>query len=143
MKPLCWRSKSQSFAGAVIQSVFNHLNFLVRNTCYPALLGHVLPQQAIEVLVGASLPTGKGPGKVARAAQRFINPGVPAKFFAVVKVRVLTLAFNGLSASMMAAPTRSAVLFETFAMTAYPLLRSTTVTMACLWLAPKTVSHSQ
>ena len=45
---------------------------------------HILPQQAIKVLVGASLPTGKGPGKVARAAQRFINPGVPAEFFAVV-----------------------------------------------------------
>ena len=84
MKHLCRRSKSQSFAGAVIQPIFDHLNFLIRYVCHLALLGHVLPQQTIEVLVGASLPTGKGPGKVARAAQRFINPGVPAKFFAVV-----------------------------------------------------------
>ncbi len=84
MKHLCRRSESQSFAGAVIQSVFDHLNFLVRYIYHLAFLGHVLPQQAIEVLVGASLPTGKGPGKVARASQRFINPGVPAKFFAVV-----------------------------------------------------------
>jgi len=81
MKHLCRRSKSQSFAGAVIQSVFDHLNFLVRYICHLALLGHVLPQQAIEVLVGATLPTGKGSGKVARATQRFINPSVPAKFF--------------------------------------------------------------
>ena len=80
MKHLCWRSISQSFAVAIIQSVFYHLNFLVRNVCYVSLLGHVLPQQATEVLVGAWLPTGK----VTRATQRFINPGVPAKFFAVV-----------------------------------------------------------
>ena len=84
MKHLCWRSKSQSFAGAVIQSVFDHLNFLVRNACHLALLGHVLPQQAIEVLVGATLPARKGPGKVTRGAQRFINLGVTAEFFAVV-----------------------------------------------------------
>jgi hypothetical protein len=64
MKHLCRRSESQSFAGALIQSVFDHLNFLVRNACHLALLGHVLPQQAIEVLVGATLPARKGPGKV-------------------------------------------------------------------------------
>ena len=84
MKHLCGRSETQSFSGTVIQSVFNHLNFLVCNACHVALLGHVLPQQAIEVLVGASLPTGEGPGKVARAAQSLINLGVPAKLFAVV-----------------------------------------------------------
>ena len=84
MKHLCRRPESQSFAWAVIQSVFDHLNFLVRNTCHGPLLRHVLPQQAVEVLVGASLPARKGPGKVARAAQCFINLGVPAKFFAVV-----------------------------------------------------------
>ncbi len=84
MKHLRRRPKSQSFAGAVIQSVFDHLKFLGRYVCHVSLLGHVLPQQAIEVLVGASLPTGKGSGKVARATQRFVNPGVPAEFFAVV-----------------------------------------------------------
>ena len=84
MKHLCRRSESQSFSGTVIQSVFDHLNFLVSNACHLALLGHILPKQAIEVLIGATLPTGKGPGKVAGAAQRLINVGVPAKFFAVV-----------------------------------------------------------
>jgi hypothetical protein len=84
MKHLCRRSEPKSFAGAVIQSVFDHLNFLVRNACHLALLGHVLPQQAIEVIVGATLPARKGPGKVARAAERFINRGVPTEFFAVV-----------------------------------------------------------
>ena len=92
MKHLCRRSKSQSFAGAVIQSVFDHLNFLIRYVCHVSLLGHVLPQQAIEVLVGASLPTGK----VARAAQRFIYPGVPAEFFAVVIGQRLALGFKRL-----------------------------------------------
>jgi hypothetical protein len=84
MKHLCGHSEFQSFAGAVIESFFDHLNFLVRTFCHVSLLGHVLPQQAIEVLVGATLPARKGPGKVAPAAQRFINLGVPAEFFAVV-----------------------------------------------------------
>jgi hypothetical protein len=43
-----------------------------------------LPQQTIEVPVAAPLPTRKGSGKVARAAQRFINLGVPIEFFAIV-----------------------------------------------------------
>ena len=84
MKHLCRRSESQSFAGAVIQSVFDHLKFLARYVCHVSLLWHVLPLQAIEVLVGASLPAGKGPGKVAFAGQRFIKHGVPAEFFAIV-----------------------------------------------------------
>ena len=85
MKHLCRRSESQFFTGAVIHSAFDHLQILVRHFCHLAHLGHVLPQQAIEVLVGASPPAGKGLGKVARAAQRFINVGVPAEFFAIVK----------------------------------------------------------
>ena len=96
MKHFCRRSESQSFAGAVIQSVFDHLKFLARYVCHLALLGHVLLQQAIEVLVGASLPTGKGPGKVTRAAQRFINPCEPAEFFAVVMGQRLDPGFKRL-----------------------------------------------
>ena len=95
MKHLCRRSEPQSFAGTVIQSVFDHFNFLVSNACHLALLGHILPQQAIEVLVGATLPTGKGPGKVARAAQRRINLGMPAKLFAVVVGQGLDPGFKG------------------------------------------------
>ena len=80
MKHLCRRSESQSFTGAVIQSVFDHLNFLVRHVCHGSVVRHVLPQQDVEVLVGASLPTVKGPGKIARSAQRCINPSVHAEF---------------------------------------------------------------
>ncbi len=132
MKHLCRRYESQSFAGAVIQSVFAHLKFLPRNVCLLAFLRHVLPQQAIEIFVGATLPARKGPGKVSRAAHCFINLGVPAEFFAVVISQRLDPASNGLSALMIAEPSKFDVLFETLAMTVYPLLRSTTVTMACL-----------
>ena len=104
MKHLCRRSEPQSFAGTVIQSVFDHFNFLVSNACHLALLGHILPQQAIEVLVGATLPTGKGLGKVARAAQRYINPGVPAEFFAVVVGQGLDPGFKGLERLDVFAP---------------------------------------
>jgi hypothetical protein len=41
----------------------------------------------------------------------------------------------------MAELTNSDVFFSTLAITAYPLLRSTIVTTAPLWLAPMTVSH--
>jgi hypothetical protein len=80
MKHLCMCAKSQSFAGAVIQSVFDYLNFLVRYVCHVSLLGHVLQQQAIEALVGASLTTAN----VYHTAKRFIYPGVPAECFAIV-----------------------------------------------------------
>ena len=80
MKHHCRPSEPQSFTGTVIQSVFDHFNFLVSNACNLELLGHILPQQAIEVFVGARLPAGR----VARAAQRLINFGMPAKLFAVV-----------------------------------------------------------
>jgi hypothetical protein len=60
------------FVVAVIQSVFDPLNFLVCNACHLTLIGHVLPQQAIEVLVGASRQIAKGPGKVARVAQLIV-----------------------------------------------------------------------
>ena len=88
MKHLCRRSEPQSFAGAIIQSVFDHLKLLARYVCHLALLGHVLPQQAIDALVGATPPARKGPGKVTHAAQRFINPGVPTEFFAFESPRV-------------------------------------------------------
>ena len=140
---LCRRSESQPFAGAVIESVFDHLNFLIRYACHLTLLRHVSPQQAIEILVGASLPTGKGPDKVAGAAQHFINRGVPSEFFAVVICQRVDPGFKRLVSFDDSRATKSNVLSETLAMTAYPLLRSTSVTMACLWAAPMTVSHSQ
>ena len=84
MKHLYRHSKPQSIAGAVIQSVFGHLNFIIHYICHPALLGLVMPKQAIGVLVAALLPTGKGLGKITCSAQRLINPTVPAKFFTVV-----------------------------------------------------------
>jgi len=40
-------------------------------------------------------------------------------------------------------PTKSDVLFETLAITAYPFLRYKTVPMACLWAATMTVSPSR
>ena len=95
MKYLCRRSEHQSFAGTAFQSVFDHFNFLVSNTCHPALLGHIFLQQAIKVLVGATLPTGKGLGEVARAVQRLINLGMPAKLFAVLVCHGIDLGFKG------------------------------------------------
>jgi hypothetical protein len=42
------------------------------------------------------LPTCKGHGKVTRAAQRFINLGAPADFFAIVKGQRLDPSFKRL-----------------------------------------------
>ena len=84
MKHLCRRPESQSFAGTVIQSVFDHFNFLVVYVFHRTLLRHILAQQTIEVLVTTSLPARKRPGKVARAIQRFVNQRMSAELFAVV-----------------------------------------------------------
>ena len=53
MKYLNRRSKSQSYAGAVIEAVFDHLNFLVSHARHLKLLGNALPEQVIKFLVGA------------------------------------------------------------------------------------------
>jgi hypothetical protein len=143
MKHLCGRFESQPLTGAVIQPVFDHFNFLDFYVLHRAFLGHILAQQAVEVFIATTLPTRKGSSKVACAIKRRVNQCMPTEFFAVIEVSVLTLTSKGFSALLIAWPTRSAVLFETLAMTAYPLLCSTTVTMACLLLAPMTVSHSQ
>lgn len=84
IKHLCRCLESQPFTGAVIQPVFDHFNFLVSDIRHRAFLGHILPQQPVEVLVGATLPACKGPSEVARATQRLVYPGVAAKLFAVV-----------------------------------------------------------
>jgi len=43
MKYLCGRFKPPSFAGAVIQPIFNHFNFLVIDVFHRALLWHSKP----------------------------------------------------------------------------------------------------
>lgn len=84
MKNLFRRPKSQSFAGTVIQSVFDHFNFPVVDVFQQTLLRHILPQQTIDVLIRPTLPTRNGPGKVARTPQRCINQHMSAELFAVV-----------------------------------------------------------
>jgi hypothetical protein len=84
MKDLCGCFKSHSFTEAVIQSVFEHFDFLVVDIFHWSLLWHILVQQTIGVLVTTSLPVRKGPGKVARALERFINQPMSAELFAVV-----------------------------------------------------------
>jgi hypothetical protein len=64
---------------------------------------------------------------------------VPAEFFAVVIGQRLDPGFKRFERLADRRATKSAVFFEIFAMTAYPLLRATTAIMACLWLAPITV----
>jgi len=143
MKYLCGRLESQSFTVSVIQSVFNHSNFLIGDVCHRPLLGNILPQKSVEVLVRAALPACKGPGKAPRAAQRLVNFDMSTELFSVVVGRRFNPCLEGLEHLDDGRSHQVGRFFETFAMTAYPLLRSTTVTMACLWFAPMTVSHSQ
>ena len=51
--------------------------------------------------------------------------------------------YGGMDASMMALLTKFDVLFLTLARRAWPLLRSTKITMACLWAVPISTSPSQ
>mgnify|MGYP003329294827 FL=1 len=67
MEHLCGCFESQSFSRSVIQSVLNHSNFLICNRRHGSFLGDVLAQQAVEVLIAASLPASKWSGKVSGA----------------------------------------------------------------------------
>ena len=95
MKHLCRRPKFQSFAGAIIQSAFYCFNFLVVDVFHRALLRHKLSQQTIKVLLTTSLPGRKGPSKVARTRQRFINQPMSAELFPVVVDQRLAPYFEG------------------------------------------------
>lgn len=84
IEDLCGCFESQSFSGAVIQPVFDHCNFLLINRIHRSLFSHILTQQTVEVLVGASLPTRIRPSKLARALQCLVDLEVRGKLFAVV-----------------------------------------------------------
>ncbi len=124
--------ESQPLSGAVIQSVFDHSQLLIGDGFHAPLRGNVLAQQTIEVLVAAALPAAIRIGKVGLDAKGLIDGLVIGKLLALSTVKVFTREIRGLSLASIARPTRSAVLLFTLASTAKPLLRSTSVTMACL-----------
>ena len=76
--------ESQSFSGSVIQSVFDHSQFLFCDRIHAAFLWDVLAQQAVEVFYAAALPTAKRTSEVSMNDQRLIHLLVVRKFFAVV-----------------------------------------------------------
>ena len=84
MEHLCGCFEPQSFSGSVIQSVLNHSNFLITSRRHGSLLWDVLPQQSVEILIAASLPTSKWPGKVSSAVEFLINQPVRRKFLPIV-----------------------------------------------------------
>ena len=76
--------ESQSFSGSVIQSIFDHSQFLFCDRVHAAFFWDVLAQQAVEVFVAAALPTAIWVSEVGLNAQRLIHLLVVRKFFAVV-----------------------------------------------------------
>lgn len=80
MKYLWGRLKLQSFAGAIIQSMFDHLNSLVIYVIHRALLWRIVARQAIDVLVRAARQTGQ----VTRVLQRYVNQRISRELFFVV-----------------------------------------------------------
>ncbi len=113
---------------SVIQSVFYHLSFLIGNTLHPSPLRQILAHQFVEVLITSTLSAFKGSGKVACTTHSLVNPSFSAKFFAIVIVQGFNLELEKIDDSR--APPNSDVLFETFAMKAYPLLRFSTASQS-------------
>lgn len=66
------------------------------------VLGHILTQKIIKALVGALLPTCKGPGEVDRAIERLVNLNVSCKVFAAVIRQRCALAIYCLRPSRIA-----------------------------------------
>jgi len=139
MKYLCGRLKFHSFAGTVIQSVFDHLNFLVIYVFHRPLLWHIVARQAIDVLVRTALQTGQ----VTRVLQRYVNQRISRELFFVVVGQRVDFDLKACRRFDERMAYRVDRLFGAIAMTAYSLLRSTAVMMACLWLAPMTTSYSK
>jgi hypothetical protein len=71
-------------SGPLIQSVFDHSQLLIGDSFHAPLLWNVLPQQIIEVLVAAALPTAIRIGKVGLDAKGLIDDLAIGKLFAVV-----------------------------------------------------------
>ena len=124
--------ESQPLSGAVIQSVFDHSQLLIGDSFHAPLLGNVLAQQTIEVIVAAELPAAIRISKVGLDAKGLINGLVIRNSLPLSAVKVFTREFESLSLASMARPTKSADLLGTLDSTAKQLLRSTSVTMACL-----------
>lgn len=80
MKYLCARLKLQSFAGAIIHSLFDHLNFLVNNVFHRVLLWHIVARKAIEVMLRTTLQAGQ----LTRVLQRYVNQRISRELFFVV-----------------------------------------------------------
>jgi hypothetical protein len=76
--------ESEPLSGPVIQSVFDHSQLLISDSLHAPLLGNVLPQQTIEVLVAAALPTAIRIGKVGLDAKALIDGLMIRKLLAVV-----------------------------------------------------------
>ena len=85
MKHLCGCFETQSLSWSVIQSVLNHLYFLIADCGHGSFLGDILAQQTVEILIAATLPAGKWSGKVGGALKLCINMCMRCKLFAVVK----------------------------------------------------------
>ena len=74
----------QPLSGPVIQSVLNHSQLFLAHCAQRSLFGHILAQQAVEVLVAAPLPAAVGVGKVCLLAQSLVNLLMLREFFSVV-----------------------------------------------------------
>jgi hypothetical protein len=127
----------------VIETILNHFNFFVAHSIELSALWDILPNQAIGILIGSTLPTGIRPGKVRSTAQSRINRLMHRKLTPVVTGDVLTMCLKGINSSIMAALTTSAVLLGSSLSSVKPDLRSTKVTITPLCPLPMMVSTSQ
>lgn len=84
MKHLVGCLESEPLSGAVIQSVLDHSQLLIRDGFHAPLLGNILAQQPIEVFVAAALPAAIRIGKVGLDPQGLINDLVDRKLLAIV-----------------------------------------------------------
>jgi hypothetical protein len=64
MKHFVGGFEPQPLSWSVVQSVLNHSQLFLRHRSQVSLLGHVLTQQAVEVLIAAPLPSAVGVSKV-------------------------------------------------------------------------------
>jgi hypothetical protein len=84
IKYLIGRQKSKGFSWAIIQAFHNVLNLPMGQGSDITSFGHILANQAVGILIQASLPNTIGLAKIHGNPQLVGNGLMPCKFFAVI-----------------------------------------------------------
>lgn len=84
LEAFCWCPVAECFSGPIVERLDDGLQVGVVEVSQVGFLGQVLPEEAVGILVGASLPGTVGIGEVDVGLEEFFEMFERGKFFSVV-----------------------------------------------------------